>query len=97
VVGAAEQRDGECEAERFGGFHVDGEFDPGGLLDRKIARFFAFQDAGSVIGGRAPRVFEPRVVGRQTAGRCERSEPPIVGTAWRAASAIIRLRLLERN
>jgi hypothetical protein len=43
-VGTAEQREPEGDAERLGSLEVDDELDPGGLLDRQIARLFAFEN-----------------------------------------------------
>jgi hypothetical protein len=43
LVGAAEQWQRDSDAEGLGGFEIDDQLDPGGLLDRQITRLFALR------------------------------------------------------
>ena len=48
LVGAAEQRDWEGEAERFGGVHVDDQLDLHRLLDGEVGRLFTIENPACV-------------------------------------------------
>jgi hypothetical protein len=48
LVGAAEQRRRHGEAERLRGLEVDGEFDFGCLLNRKVARLLTFENTAGI-------------------------------------------------
>ena len=43
LVGAADQRQRNGEAERLGSLQVDDQLDFGGLLDRQVGRLLAFE------------------------------------------------------
>ena len=45
LVGTADQRDWDGEAERFGGLDVDDQLDFGGLLDGQVSRLLAFENS----------------------------------------------------
>jgi hypothetical protein len=47
LIGPAEQREREGEAERLGGLHVDDQLDLRGLLDRQIGRLLALENAST--------------------------------------------------
>ena len=47
-VGAAEQRDRDGQAERLRGLEIDDKFDLGRLLDRKIGRLLALENAAGI-------------------------------------------------
>ena len=49
VVGAAEQRLRDGQAEGFGGFDVDHQLELGGLLDREVCRFCTLQNLVHVV------------------------------------------------
>src|SRR6516225_7103286 len=51
LVGAAEQRQWECDAKRPCGIEVDDQLDLYGLLHREVGRRFAFEDAADIDGG----------------------------------------------
>src|SRR5262249_7432327 len=51
LVGAAEQRQWECDAKRPCGIEVDNQLDLYGLLHREVGRRFAFEDAADIDGG----------------------------------------------
>src|SRR5262245_48454967 len=49
VVGAAEQRLRDGQAEGFGGFEIDRQLELGGLLDREVCRFCTLQNLVHVV------------------------------------------------
>src|SRR3954452_22287682 len=53
LVGTAEQRDREHETERFGGFHVDDQFDLCCKLHRQIGRLLALENAAHISANNA--------------------------------------------
>src|SRR5438876_5664008 len=57
LVGAAEQRDWEGEAERIGRLEVDYRLVPSRCLHRQVARLLALEDAIDIAGG-APELFD---------------------------------------
>src|SRR5215831_2258785 len=48
LVSTAGQWQGNCNAERAGGLHVDVQLDLGYLLDRQVGRFFALEYAAGI-------------------------------------------------
>jgi hypothetical protein len=48
LVGTADQRKRDDEAERLGGLEVDDQFHLGGLLDRQIGGFFALENTAGI-------------------------------------------------
>ena len=55
LVGAADQRQRNGEAERLGSLQVDDQLDFGGLLDRQIGRLLAFENLAGVATGQTVR------------------------------------------
>ena len=55
LVGAADQRQRNGEAERLGSLQVDDQLDFGGLLDRQIGRLLAFENLTGVATGQTVR------------------------------------------
>ena len=55
LVGAAEERDRDGEAQRPGRLDVDDQLDFGGLLDRRISGLLALENAGGIAAIRCPR------------------------------------------
>jgi hypothetical protein len=49
LVGAAEQRERECDAKRLGGLEIDDELDFCRLLNRQVGRLLALQNSSNVI------------------------------------------------
>jgi hypothetical protein len=48
LVSATKQRFWKCDAERPRGFHVDDQFDAGGLLNRQISRLLPLENSARV-------------------------------------------------
>jgi len=67
LVGAAKQRDGECEAERLGSFHVDDQFDFRGLLDWQVGRLLTLEDAADIDADLAMSIRNAGAIAHQTA------------------------------
>ena len=55
LVGAADQRQRNGEAERLSSLQVDDKLDFGGLLDRQIGRLLAFENLAGVATGQTVR------------------------------------------
>ena len=53
LVGAADQRVRDGDAERLGGLQVDDHLDFSGLLDRQIGRLLALENAAGIDAGQA--------------------------------------------
>ena len=53
LVGAAGERQRDGDAERLGGLEVQKQLNFRALLDRQLARLFAFENAGGVDAGQA--------------------------------------------
>jgi hypothetical protein len=73
LVGPSRQRKRDSDAERPRGLEVQEQFNFRALLDRQLARLFAFEDAASVGAGQTVRICKAAAIARQTAGRDERA------------------------
>ena len=73
-VGAAEYCDGEGDAERLGGLHVDDQLDPRGLLHRQVGGLPLENAAGIGAADQTVRVQGTDAVAHQTDGRSERMQ-----------------------
>src|SRR5262245_43997832 len=74
LVGAAQQRERNGDAERLGGLEVDDQLDLSGLLNRQLGRLLAFEDAASVEARLTIQVDKVGTVAHQPAGRCKSVE-----------------------
>src|SRR5262249_19601242 len=63
----------DVNAKGFGGLEVDVQFDFCAALDRKPARFFAFENSSGIDTGQAVRAREAAAIAHQTAGSNELS------------------------
>src|SRR6185369_3886544 len=63
LVRAQEQSLGNRQADRLRGFHVDGELEHGGPLDRHIGRLCAFENAVDIAGDESLEISKIRSVG----------------------------------
>src|SRR5262249_59859131 len=68
LVGAAEQRQRHGNAQRLGGLEVQEHLDFRSLLDRQVARLFAFENACGVNAGETVSVAETASIARHAAG-----------------------------
>src|ERR1700722_12704893 len=88
LVGAAEQRQREGEAERLGGLEIDNELDFCKQLDRQGGGLLPVENAPAIYANKALSFGKARTVSDKTAGqRLFDVRVYIAGTAWRAASA----------
>ena len=55
LVGAGEQRRGDCKAERLGGLEIDGQVEFGRLDNRQVGRFGTPKNAPDVVASLAKR------------------------------------------
>ena len=62
LVGAGEERFGDCQAERLGGLKVYVQSDLCRLFDRKLRRPCALEDAINIASGTLPEFEEIRRV-----------------------------------
>src|SRR5262244_1659219 len=67
LVGTTEQRDREGEAECLRGFEVDDHLDLAGLLDWKVARLVALEDAARIGAGEAIGVGRAAAIAHESA------------------------------
>src|SRR4029077_791670 len=74
LVGAAEQRNRDRDAERLSGLEIEDQLDFRRLLDRQIGRFLALEDAAGIDAGQTICVANAGSVSYQTAGRRERAK-----------------------
>src|SRR5215831_10285355 len=75
LIRACQQRRGDREAEHCGGLEVDHQLELGGLLDGKVGRLAALQDAVDVGGGTSEHLSHARPVGHQATPPRELPEP----------------------
>src|SRR5688500_14834393 len=66
LIGAQQQRRRDGEAERLRRLEIDGELEPGGLLDGKLCRFRALENALHIRGSAAVQLIEVRPVADET-------------------------------
>src|SRR5262249_15510480 len=71
LVGGGQQRFRNCEAERLGGFEVDGQLDFYSLLDRQIGWFLAFENAPGIDANLVVRIVGAAAIADQAAGQDE--------------------------
>src|SRR5271156_459290 len=67
LAGSGENRDGDREAERLSRLQVDDEVEGRRLLDRKITRVFALENAIHVNGGATKILRDVRTIRHETA------------------------------
>src|SRR5258708_27057070 len=67
LVGAAEQRDRNGDAERLGGLEIDDEFHLGGLLDRQVDRLIARENPSGINTQPTPLFGRHAPIAHQTA------------------------------
>ena len=68
LVGTAEERDRDGEAQRPGRFEVDAQLDFGGLLDGQIGRFLALENSARVEANQTVTVPIAASVAHQASG-----------------------------
>jgi hypothetical protein len=71
LVGTAEQRDREAQAERLGGLEIEDQFYFCKLLHRQFGGRLAFENAPSISAGQIPQFGEIASIADQPAGRGE--------------------------
>ena len=71
LVGAAEQRKRESNAQRLGSIEVDDQLDFHRLLNRQVSRFGAVENPAGIDGGLAICIGKTGAVAHQAAGRSE--------------------------
>src|SRR5262245_39305318 len=71
LVGAAEQWQRDCYAKRLGSLEVQEHPDLRGLLNRQLARLFAFENAGGVDASQTVSVGKATAIAHQAAGSDE--------------------------
>src|SRR5262249_59591512 len=79
LVGAADERQRNREAERLCGLEIDDQLHFGGLLDRQIGGLLALENAAGVDGSQTIHVGGARSVAHQAA--VER-EFPLMEDSW---------------
>src|SRR5262245_29764830 len=68
LVGAAEQWQRDCYAKRLGSLEVQEHLDLRGLLNRQLARLFAFENPGGVNASQTVSVGKATAIAHQAAG-----------------------------
>src|SRR5262249_5129216 len=66
LVGAQQERFGDCQPERLGCCKINNEIELGRLLDRNFARLCPAKNLVDIIGGASERVRDVWSVGHQT-------------------------------
>src|SRR5262245_63493306 len=68
LVGAGEQWQRDCYAKRLGSLEVQEHLDLRRLLNRQLARLFAFEDTGGVDASQTVSVGKATAIAHQAAG-----------------------------
>src|SRR6516164_8960958 len=74
LIGGGQQRFRDGEAERFGCFEIDDQFDLRDLLHRQIGRLLAFENAPGIDAKLVRQIAEAAAIAHQTAGKGELRE-----------------------
>src|SRR5215831_19808267 len=67
LVGVIEDRSRNCKTERLGGFDVDHQLEPFGLLNRQINRLCALENFSGIQSSLAPNCSSARAIADQSA------------------------------
>src|SRR3977135_2996232 len=67
LIGGAEEGWWYGDAERLCGFEIDHQFELGGLLDRKVGRISAFQNAADILARLISHLIKVRSITDQAA------------------------------
>src|SRR5947207_13131160 len=68
LIGAGEERRGNVDADRLGGFQIDHEIELGCLLDRQLAGLIVSEDAADIDAGLTMRINEVRTIAPHSPG-----------------------------
>src|SRR6266481_4968901 len=74
LVGAAEQRLGNCKSQHLGCLEIDDHLDFGSLLDRHFGRLLSIENAANVNAGMLIRIGKISSVANQAAAHGKRAK-----------------------